>query len=124
MIFFIHYPRNAAIAKILIIRSTRRPAMLKGYWIVRVSVRDQDRYPEYLAAARPAFAKYDAKFIVRGGNYETMEGNARERNVVVEFKDRATAIACYRSPEYQAAKSLRQRYAESDFIVVDGVGAN
>lgn len=98
--------------------------MLKAYWIVRVSVRDQDRYPEYLAAARPAFAKYDAKFIVRGGNGETMEGNARERNVVVEFKDRATAIACYRSPEYQAAKSLRQRYAESDFIVVDGVGAN
>jgi uncharacterized protein (DUF1330 family) len=92
----------------------------KGYWIVRVSVRDQDRYPEYLAAAQPAVAKYGAKFIVRGGTYETMEGNARERNVVVEFKDHTTALACYRSPEYQAAKSLRQRYAETDFIVIEG----
>ena len=38
---------------------------------------------------------------MRGGAFETMEGNARERNVVVEFKDRPTASACYRSPEYQ-----------------------
>lgn len=97
--------------------------MSKGYWIVRVSVRDQDRYPEYLAAAQDAFAKYGAKFIVRGGAYETMEGSARERNVVVEFKDRATAIACYRSPEYQAARSLRQKYADTDFIVIEGTSA-
>ena len=41
---------------------------------------------------------YGAKFIVRGGAYETMEGNARERNVVVEYKDHTTALACYRSP--------------------------
>ena len=95
--------------------------MSKGYWIVRVSVRDQERYPEYLAAAQAAFAKYGAKFIIRGGAYETLEGSARERNVVVEFKDRATAIACYRSPEYQAAKSLRQKYADSDFIIIEGV---
>jgi uncharacterized protein (DUF1330 family) len=120
IILFIHYARTAAIAKALIIRSNRRQALSKGYWIVRVSVRDQDRYPEYLAAAQPAFAKYGAKFIVRGGTYETMEDNARERNVVVEFKDHTTALACYRSPEYQAAKSLRQRYAETDFIVIEG----
>jgi len=40
--------------------------MPKAYWIVRVSVRDEERYPEYLAAARPAFEKYGANFIVRG----------------------------------------------------------
>ena len=28
--------------------------MPKAYWIVRVSVRDEARYPEYLAAAKPA----------------------------------------------------------------------
>ena len=49
-----------------------------------------------------------------------MEGNARERNVVVEFKDRATAFACYRSPEYQAARAIRQKYADADFIIIDG----
>jgi len=94
--------------------------MPKGYWIVRVSVRDEARYPDYLAAARPAFEKFGARFLVRGGAFQAMEGHARERNVVVEFTDRATAIACYQSAEYQAARTLRQKYAESDFIIVEG----
>jgi uncharacterized protein (DUF1330 family) len=62
-----------------------------------------------------------AYFIVRGGQFETMEGNARERNVVVEFRDRATAFACYQSPEYQAARAIRQKYADADFIIIEGV---
>lgn len=94
--------------------------MPKGYWIVRVSVRDQARYPDYLAAAKPAFEKYGAKFLVRGGAFETKEGTARERNAVVEFNDRATAAACYDSPEYRTARALRQKYADTDFIIVDG----
>jgi uncharacterized protein (DUF1330 family) len=94
--------------------------MPKGYWIVRVSVRDEARYPEYLAAAKPAFEKYGAHFVVRGGAFDLMEGKARARNVVVEFKDIATAKACYESPEYQAARLVRQKYADADFIIVEG----
>jgi len=94
--------------------------MPKAYWIVRVSVRDAQRYPEYLAAARPAFEKFGANFIVRGGAYEVMEGQARDRNVVVEFADRATAKACYDSAEYQAARAIRQKYADADFIIIEG----
>jgi uncharacterized protein (DUF1330 family) len=94
--------------------------MPKGYWIVRVSVRDENGYPEYLAAARSAFQKFGAKFIVRGGPFESREGNARDRNVVVEYKNLQTAIACYDSPEYQAAKTIRQKYADADFIIIDG----
>ena len=97
-----------------------RTTMSKAYWIVRVSVRDEARYPDYLAAAKPAFEKFGARFIVRGGAFEAMEGNARDRNVVVEFADRATATACYRSPEYDAAKAIRQKYADADFIIIDG----
>jgi uncharacterized protein (DUF1330 family) len=94
--------------------------MPKGYWIVRVSVRDEARYPDYLAAAKPAFEKYGARFIVRGGAFDLMEGDARERNVVVEFSDRATAKACYESPEYRAARLIRQRYADADFLIIGG----
>lgn len=72
--------------------------MPKGYWIVRVSVKNAERYPEYLAAARPAFEKYGARFLVRGGRYDAREGSSRERNVVIEFADFATAVACYDSP--------------------------
>ena len=94
--------------------------MAKGYWIVRVSVHNDEKYPDYLAAAKPAFEKYGAKFLVRGGPYEPMEGMSRERNVVVEFQDYATAMACYRSDEYQAAKRIRSANAEADFIVAEG----
>ena len=95
--------------------------MPKAYWIVRVSVRDPERYPDYLAAAKLAFDKYGARFVVRGGAFESMEGSARERNVVVEFADRAAAFACYKSAEYQSAKAIRQKYADADFIIVEGV---
>ena len=95
--------------------------MPKAYWIVRVSVRDEQKYPEYLVAAAPAFQKFGAKFIVRGGSHEVMEGVGRERNVVVEFKDRSTAVGCYQSPEYQHARAIRQKYADADFIIIDGV---
>jgi uncharacterized protein (DUF1330 family) len=94
--------------------------MPKGDWVVRVSVHNQERYPDYLAAAKPAFDKYGANFIVRGGSFDSMEGTSRDRNVVVEFKDIATAKACYQSPEYQAAKAIRQKYSEADFIIIEG----
>ena len=97
--------------------------MTKAYWIVRVSVKNAERYAEYLAAARPAFEKFAARFLVRGGHFEMMEGRSRERNVVVEFKDYTTAVACYRSPEYQAAKAIRNAIADTDFIIVEGAAA-
>jgi uncharacterized protein (DUF1330 family) len=94
--------------------------MAKGYWIVRVSIHDRDRYPDYLAAAKPAFEKFGAHFIVSGGPFDSMEGTSRDRNVVVEFKDLTTAKACYQSPEYQAAKAIRQKCSEADFIIIEG----
>ena len=89
--------------------------MSKAYWIVRVSVRDEQRYPEYLAAAGPAFQNFGAKFVVRGGAFETMEGSARDRNVVVEFKDRATGSGLLSQPgiserEGDPAEICRRRF--------------
>ncbi len=94
--------------------------MAKGYWIVRVDVSDPEGYKAYVAANAEAFRKYGARFIVRGGKYETVEGASRERNVVIEFKDYATALACYRSPEYAKALKLRQGASIADLIVIEG----
>jgi len=43
--------------------------MAKGYWIARVDVDNQGAYDSYRALNAVAFAKYGAKFIVRGGAY-------------------------------------------------------
>jgi uncharacterized protein (DUF1330 family) len=94
--------------------------MAKGYWIVRVDVADPEAYKAYVAANAEAFRKFGARFLVRAGMFETVEGAGRTRNVVIEFKDYATALACYRSPEYAAAKALRIGAASADIIVIEG----
>ena len=94
--------------------------MAKGYWVARVSVTNEEKYPDYLAADAPVYEKYGAKFIVRGGRCENKEGLNRDRNVIVEFKDYETALAAYNSPEYQHAKSLRNMFADSDVLIVEG----
>ena len=94
--------------------------MPKAYWIARADISDPEGYKEYVAANAVAFRKYGAKFLVRGGASETMEGGARARNVVIEFKDYATAMACYTSPEYAAAIAKRVGRAELDLVIVEG----
>jgi len=94
--------------------------MAKGDWIARVSVSNEERYPEYLAAGAPVYEKFGAKFLVRGGRCESKEGLNRDRNVVIEFKDYDTAVAAYHSDEYQHAKSLRNAFADSDFLIIEG----
>ena len=94
--------------------------MAKGYWIARVDVTDQEGYKGYVAANAAAFSKYGARFIVRGGAFEAPEGTPRARNIVLEFADYATALACYNSPEYAAAKTLRDGRAVADLVVIEG----
>jgi uncharacterized protein (DUF1330 family) len=94
--------------------------MAKGYWIARVDITDPQGYQEYVAANAVAFSKYGARFLVRGGTSEAPEGKPRARNVVLEFKDYATAVACYHSPEYAAAKAKRDGRAEADLLIIEG----
>lgn len=95
--------------------------MPKGYWIARVDVHDLDGYRrDYVSQNGAVFAKYGAKFLVRGGAFEAREGTSRTRNVVLEFKDYATALACYNSPEYQRLVALRAPYSQGDLVIVEG----
>ncbi len=94
--------------------------MAKGYWIAHVDVSDPEAYKAYVAANAAAFRKYGAKFLVRGGTCEVVEGGARARSVVLEFKDYATALACYRSSEYAKAIALRRGNAIADIVVIEG----
>jgi len=95
--------------------------MPKGYWIARVDIRDPEAYKAYVAAAAPAFARFGARMLARGGAYEALEGVARARNVVIEFPSLAAAHDCYHSPEYLIAAAIRQTCADAEIVIVDGV---
>ena len=94
--------------------------MPKGYWIIRIDISNPEGFKAYQAANRAALHKYGAKFLVRGGKQEALEGHARARNVVIEFKDYDTALACYRSLEYHTTIPLREPHADTDFLIVEG----
>ena len=70
--------------------------MAKGYWIARVDVHNEDGYKPYMAANPAIFQKFGGRFVVRGGRFTALEGQSRSRNVVIEFPDYETALACYR----------------------------
>ena len=94
--------------------------MPKAYWIAHIDVRDAERYPDYVATAKPAFERHGARFLARGGRTEGMEGTARGRNVVIEFPSMDEALACYHSDEYRAARAIRQEAADGELLIVEG----
>lgn len=94
--------------------------MAKGYWIASIDIHNMDGYRAYIEANGPVFAKYGARFLVRGGTFESREGTSRSRNVVLEFKDYATALACYNSPDYQALVAIRSPHSDGNLVIIEG----
>ena len=96
--------------------------MSKGYWIARVDVHSEEGYKPYAAANPAIFKKFGGHFLSRGGKFECPEGSTRTRHIVIEFPDYAAALACYRSPEYQANIKVRLPHAAADIIILEGYG--
>ncbi|HVU40455.1 MAG: DUF1330 domain-containing protein [Xanthobacteraceae bacterium] len=94
--------------------------MAKGYWVARVDVNDEQGFKPYAEANAAIFKKFGGRYVVRGGKFDGMEGTSRSRNVVIEFADYATAMACYRSPEYQENIKRRLPHSTVDLIVIEG----
>jgi len=92
----------------------------RGYWIVHLDVSDPEAFKAYQSASAPVFARFGGRFLVRGGSGDTKAGALRSRHVVIEFKDYATALACYESDDYRRAGLLRDATSRADFVVVEG----
>jgi len=95
--------------------------MPKCYWIGRVDVSDPETYKLYAQAAVAAFQKYNGRVLARGGRTDVLEGQARQRNIVVEFDSMEQARACFDSPEYQAGRAWRHQSSTGELILVEGV---
>lgn len=94
--------------------------MPKGYIICHITVRDPEAYKEYVEKDTPILKGLGARFIVRGGQSQVVEGEAYQRHVVIEFPSYEAALAAYNDPDYQEVMKIRQRTADSTIIVVEG----
>lgn len=92
---------------------------MTALWIAHVTVLDAEAYGRYATLAGPAIAAHGGVFLARGGRYKQLEGRDRPRNVVARFPTFEAAIACYDSPEYQAALAHARGASERDLMVVE-----
>ncbi len=95
--------------------------MAKGYIIARVSVHDANAYARYAQGAGEAMKLYGARVLARGGKSEALDGEARPRNVILEFESYEQAKAYFYSREYQAARVHRVGASVGEFVLVEGV---
>ena len=94
---------------------------MTAYLIATVDVADPTAYAEYAARTPAIVERFGGRFLARGGEVLTLEGEAETRRVVIlAFPSRERAEAMYRSDEYQAARALRAEAADARFIVVEG----
>ena len=94
--------------------------MPKAYWIGHMDVTDPAVYEDYKAANAAVFAEFGARFVVRGGAQDVVEGTEPARTVVLEFDSLEIARACYFSDAYQAAKAIRDPIASGNMVIVEG----
>jgi uncharacterized protein (DUF1330 family) len=95
---------------------------MAAYIVADIEITDPAAYEEYKPKAGAALQKYGARILARGGAVESKEGGwAPKRLVVIEFPDMAALRRFYDSPEYTAAREIRQRASRSKLIFVEGV---
>jgi uncharacterized protein (DUF1330 family) len=90
--------------------------------IVDEDVFDPEGLGDYAKAAGPTIAQYGGKAIIRTTESDVLEGNWKpKRLVVLEFESKEAARRWYESPEYQAIIPMRQKAANTNFILVEGI---
>jgi uncharacterized protein (DUF1330 family) len=95
---------------------------LSAYVVVEIDVHDPEQYETYKQMAPSSIAAHGGRYLVRGGQVETLEGTwLPKRLVILEFPSMDQAKAWWSSTEYEEAKALRQAVTHSEMIVVEGV---
>jgi uncharacterized protein (DUF1330 family) len=94
---------------------------MPAYIIADIVVKDTATNEIYTAQTPDMVEKYGGKFIVRGGEFEALEGGwSPSRLVVVEFPSFEQARKFYYSDEYKPLRDIRLKTTESKAILVDG----
>ncbi|MFO0989188.1 MAG: DUF1330 domain-containing protein [Alphaproteobacteria bacterium] len=95
---------------------------MAAYLVVYITVSNPEQLKKYQAVTPAAIAKYDGRFLVRGGPKVTVEGPEEQRRiVVVEFPTFKRAQEFWDSPDYRAAVELRKGAATFNAVIVEGL---
>ena len=93
---------------------------LCAYVVNELWVSDPEVFQTYSVQVPPTLTLYGGRYVVRSGATEAVSGEPPGRIVILEFADRASALAWRNSPEYQAILPIRDASSTSRVYVVDG----
>ena len=94
---------------------------MKAYLVLDFSVNDFDGFRKYIAEIPAFIAKHSGKYIVKGVQPTTIEGDWKpERMVIIEFPERDKAEAFLSDPEIEDLFKLRQETTTSRLVLADG----
>jgi uncharacterized protein (DUF1330 family) len=95
---------------------------MAAYFIVDIDIRDAAFLEKYRKRMPATLAKYGGRYIVRGGTFETLEGNWKpKRLLLLEFPSVEHAKQWYDSEDYRPLKAMRLKASSSNVILVEGV---
>ena len=95
---------------------------MPAYVIADIEVHDPETYKEYTALVQAALEPFEGRFLVRGGNCESLEGDWQpQRLVVIEFPTAEHARGWHSSPDYVKAMAIRHRASTGSLILAHGV---
>jgi uncharacterized protein (DUF1330 family) len=95
---------------------------MPAYVFGNIKVDEPIAYQQYVQMVGATVEKYGGRYLARGGRVEVLEGDLQPgRTIIIEFPSFEDAQRWHASPEYGAAKAVRQRWACGELVLVDGV---
>ena len=94
---------------------------MKGYWIALYKkIHDAKNLKDYSVKVTPVIKSYGGKPLVRGGDYQCLEGENFLRTVIWEFPSYEAAMECHNSKEYQDGWAIAKDTTERNLQIIEG----
>ena len=94
---------------------------MKAYWIsLYLKIDNHENLKKYAETVTPIIKKFGGTPLVRGGKYETFNGDNFVRTVIWEFPNYEKAIECHKSSEYQNGWNIAKDTTKRHMQIVEG----
>ena len=94
---------------------------MAAYLIIDLEVHDPEGFQKYREGVGAFIAKHGGEYLVRGGEFEVIEGDWQpHRLVLFRFPNRQAIRNFFADPDYARLKDIRLKSAKTVAVAVDG----
>ncbi len=96
---------------------------MPAYVVSMMTIHDPDTYKKYTDRTPPIVKRYGGKFLTRGEEVSTVEGDEyTARMVILEFPSKQHIEDWFADPDYQEAMKFRHASSKAQILVQEGGG--